>query len=186
MKKGTIVLTPFPFTDLAGQKNRPALVLALSRRGEDVILAFISSIIKEPEETDLLISRAHPDFVETGLKRDSIIKLDKLATISRKIVLGRLGDLSVDLLEEVNEKLREVLNLKSSVEGMSRFERITCDAEIMKGQACIRGLRIPVSAVVDQVAHGATFERILYDNPDLEREDIQQALEYAAWLARIA
>ena len=69
MKKGTIVLTPFPFTDLAGQKNRPALVLALSRREEDVILAFISSGIREAEETDLLMLMEHPDFAETGLKK---------------------------------------------------------------------------------------------------------------------
>lgn len=114
MKKGTIVLTPFPFTDLAGQKNRPALVLALSRRGEDVILAFISSVIKAAEETDLLILMEHPDFAETGLKRDSVIKLDKLATVSQKIVLGRLGNLSGELLEKVDEKLRQVFDLMAS------------------------------------------------------------------------
>jgi mRNA interferase MazF len=91
LKKGSIVLTPFPFTDLAGQKNRPALVLALSRHGEDVILAFISSVVRDSEETDLLISVDHPEFGETGLKRDSVIKLDKLATISRGIILGSLG-----------------------------------------------------------------------------------------------
>jgi uncharacterized protein (DUF433 family) len=45
-------------------------------------------------------------------------------------------------------------------------------------------MRIPVSVIVGQVAHGATFEEILKGYPDLEREDIQQALEYAAWLAQ--
>lgn len=62
------------------------------------------------------------------------------------------------------------------------FERITVDPEIMGGRACIRGMRIPVSVIVRQVAHGATFEEILAGYPDLEREDIQQALEYAARL----
>lgn len=62
------------------------------------------------------------------------------------------------------------------------FERITFDSRIMGGRACIRGMRIPVSVIVGQIAHGATFEEILSDYPDMEREDIQQALEYAAWL----
>ena len=45
-------------------------------------------------------------------------------------------------------------------------------------------MRIPVSVIVGQIAHGATFEEILAEYPDLEREDIQQAIEYAAWLTR--
>lgn len=64
------------------------------------------------------------------------------------------------------------------------FDRITFDAAIMGGRACIRGMRIPVSVIVGQFAHGATFEEILDEYPDLEREDIQQAMEYAAWLAQ--
>ena len=62
------------------------------------------------------------------------------------------------------------------------FDRITFDANIMGGRACIRGMRIPVSVVVRQVAHGASWEEVLAGYPDLEREDIQQSLEYAAWL----
>lgn len=64
------------------------------------------------------------------------------------------------------------------------FDRITFDSKIMGGLACIRGMRIPVSVIVGQIAHGATFEEILEGYPDLEKEDIQQALEYAAWLAQ--
>jgi uncharacterized protein (DUF433 family) len=64
------------------------------------------------------------------------------------------------------------------------FERITFDPKIMGGRACIRRMRIPVSVIVGQIAHGATFDEILQDYPDLEREDIQQAIEYAAWLTR--
>ena len=64
------------------------------------------------------------------------------------------------------------------------FDRITFDPQIMGGRACIRGMRITVANVLSQVAHGATVEEILADFPYLEREDIQQALEYAAWLAR--
>jgi uncharacterized protein (DUF433 family) len=62
------------------------------------------------------------------------------------------------------------------------FDRITFDSNIMGGRACIRGMRIPVSVIVGQIAHGATWEEVLEGYPDLEREDIQQAIEYAAWL----
>ena len=64
------------------------------------------------------------------------------------------------------------------------FERITFDPAVMGGRACIRGMRIPVSVIVGQVAHGATVEEVLKDYPDLDREDVQQALEYAAWLTQ--
>ena len=63
------------------------------------------------------------------------------------------------------------------------FDRITFDPKIMGGRACIRGMRIPVSVVVGQIAHGATMEEVLGDYPDLEREDVTQALAYTAWLA---
>ena len=62
------------------------------------------------------------------------------------------------------------------------FDRITFDPRIMGGRACIRGMRIPVSILVKQIAHGASFDEILRGYRDLEREDIQQAIEYAAWL----
>ena len=45
-------------------------------------------------------------------------------------------------------------------------------------------MRIPVSVIVRQIAHGATWDEVLNDYPDLEREDIQQALAYAAWLTQ--
>ena len=64
------------------------------------------------------------------------------------------------------------------------FDRITFDPRVLGSRACIRGMRIPVSVIVGQVAHGASEEEILADYPDLEPEDVRQALEYAAWLAQ--
>lgn len=64
------------------------------------------------------------------------------------------------------------------------FDRVTFDPQILGGRACIRGMRIPVSVIVGQIAHGAGEEEILADYPDLEPEDIREALEYAAWLTR--
>ena len=65
-----------------------------------------------------------------------------------------------------------------------RFDRITFDPKMMGGRAFIRGLRIPVSVIVGQIAYGATTKEVLEDYPDLEAEDIRQALQYAAWLAQ--
>ena len=64
------------------------------------------------------------------------------------------------------------------------FTRITFDPKIMGGRACIRGMRIPVSVIVGQFAHGAVQEEILHDYPDLEPEDLREALGYAAWLTQ--
>lgn len=66
---------------------------------------------------------------------------------------------------------------------MSIFDRITFDPQIMGGRACIRGMRVPVSVIVRQIAHGASVEEILAGYPDMDAADVQQALEYAAWLA---
>src|SRR5436190_8148558 len=64
------------------------------------------------------------------------------------------------------------------------FDRITFDPQILGGRASIRGMRIPVSVIVGQIAHGATWDEVLDDYPDLETEDIRQVLSYAAWLAQ--
>ena len=67
---------------------------------------------------------------------------------------------------------------------MAEFDRITFDPQIMAGQACIRGLRIPVALVINLVANGMSPEGIVAEYPDLEVEDIAQALRYAAWATR--
>jgi uncharacterized protein (DUF433 family) len=64
------------------------------------------------------------------------------------------------------------------------FDRITFDPKIMGGRACLRGQRITVSHIVGQIAQGASVEELLAEFPSLERDDIRQALEYAAWLTR--
>lgn len=62
------------------------------------------------------------------------------------------------------------------------FDRITFDPEIMGGRACIRGMRIPVSVIVGQIAYGAAVADVLAGYPDLDEEDVRQAMEYAAWV----
>jgi uncharacterized protein (DUF433 family) len=66
---------------------------------------------------------------------------------------------------------------------MVQFDRITQNAGVMGGKACIRGMRVTVGMIVGQIGAGHTIEEMLADYPYLEREDILQALRYAAWLA---
>jgi uncharacterized protein (DUF433 family) len=63
------------------------------------------------------------------------------------------------------------------------FDRITADPNKMGGVPCIRGLRIPVSTVVGLVADGMSTDEILEAYPDLERDDVVQALRYAAYVS---
>jgi uncharacterized protein (DUF433 family) len=66
---------------------------------------------------------------------------------------------------------------------MLGFDRITFDPQVMGGRACIRGMRISVSLLVNLVANGMTIAEIIDAYPYLEAEDIHQALHYVAWLA---
>jgi len=67
---------------------------------------------------------------------------------------------------------------------MARYQRISVDPRQMGGSPCIRSLRIPVATVVEMVAEGMSVDEILTAYPDLEREDIAEALHYAAEAVR--
>jgi uncharacterized protein (DUF433 family) len=67
---------------------------------------------------------------------------------------------------------------------MSRFTRITQNPAVMGGKPCIRGLRVTVGMIVGQMGAGRTVDELLADYPYLEREDIPEALRYAAWRAQ--
>ena len=66
---------------------------------------------------------------------------------------------------------------------MLGFDRITFDPNVMGGRACIRGMRVTVSLVVNLVANGMSVPEIVGAYPYLEPDDVGQALRYAAWLA---
>ena len=69
-----------------------------------------------------------------------------------------------------------MVNLVTTLTGL---DRITFDPQIMAGQACIRGMRIPISLVINLIANGLLIVEIIEDYPYLEPEDIQQSLKYA-------
>jgi uncharacterized protein (DUF433 family) len=66
---------------------------------------------------------------------------------------------------------------------MGDFPRITQNPAVMGGKPCIRGLRVTVGMLVGQIGGGRTVDELLADYPYLEREDISEALRYAAWRA---
>jgi len=66
---------------------------------------------------------------------------------------------------------------------MEGLSRITFNKDIMGGRACIRGMRVTVSLIINLVANGMNVEKIIESYPYLEPEDIEQSLKYAAWLA---
>jgi len=66
---------------------------------------------------------------------------------------------------------------------MERLDRITQRPDIMGGKACVRGMRVTVGMIVGQIGAGRSVDELLAEYPYLEREDILQALRYAAWRA---
>jgi uncharacterized protein (DUF433 family) len=64
---------------------------------------------------------------------------------------------------------------------MEHLDRITWNPQVMGGKACIRGMRVTIGMIIGQIAEGHSIEEILDAYPYLEREDIHQALQYAAW-----
>src|SRR5947207_3087281 len=112
MTRGKLVLSPFPYTDLSGQKVRPGLIVSRADRSDnDVIIAFLTSHKSREPLTDLLIDDSDPDFPLTGLKATSIVRLDKLVTIDKSVLLGELGELSPALLHQADERLKFALEL---------------------------------------------------------------------------
>lgn len=113
LKRGSVVLAIYPFTDLSSAKRRPALVVsATGRPGRDCILAFITSRTRRIETTDLMLDPADGDFAATGLRVASLVRCGKLMTLDRILLTGRLGQLSERLMAEVNFRLEKALELR--------------------------------------------------------------------------
>jgi len=91
---GTIVLTDFPFTDLTAAKRRPALVISTDNdRRTDVVVAYITSLPRsEPDAVPIAPTTGN------GLKVPSMVRFDKLATINKDIIAGRLGAVAPEWL----------------------------------------------------------------------------------------
>jgi mRNA interferase MazF len=106
MKKGDVILISFPFTDLKGEKVRPAMVLVVSDL--DVIIAFITTQFKWQSTFDIFLE---PDDLN-GLKKTSLLRLSKITTIDKDLVLGKLGELNSNYINTINDNLIKILDLK--------------------------------------------------------------------------
>ncbi len=108
MSKGDIVLIPFPFTDLSGYKVRPALILWSEEKSEDCLVSFISSVNKKRlSNFDIRIQPSSSN----GLKTVSVVKLNKIATLQKKILVGEIGKIKKEDLGVINSKLKKMLKI---------------------------------------------------------------------------
>ena len=106
MAKGEIVLITFPFTDLSGSKLRPAVILADTSL--DFTVCFITTQVQWQEATDVLLSPT----LTNGLKKNSLIRTSKIATLDKSLAKGLLGQLSQTELVDLDNKLKVLLQLK--------------------------------------------------------------------------
>jgi mRNA interferase MazF len=106
LTKGSIVLVPFPFTDLSATKLRPAVVLWVDNKGNDVTLCFISSqnvTHLGPEEFS--IDPTDAEFPGTGLKVASKVRVAKIVTLERFLITRRIGKLGSNQIQQLNKVL---------------------------------------------------------------------------------
>ncbi|VAW31450.1 hypothetical protein MNBD_CHLOROFLEXI01-2096 [hydrothermal vent metagenome] len=112
-QRGDVVLIRFPFTDLSGSKRRPSVILA--EYSSDIVVAFVSSVLPtKPEQSDILLKPSSPFFLMTGLKKASVVRLRKVATLECELVTRRLGKLEPELLTAVDKALVHGLGINTS------------------------------------------------------------------------
>jgi len=111
-ERGEIVLAKFPFSSLETSKRRPCLVLSKGDTPEDLIVAFItSSDIPSHFKYSINLSPQERDFLQTGLKMKSFIRVDKIATIRENLISGSIGKISFVVQEEVTSKIKLLFGL---------------------------------------------------------------------------
>jgi len=106
-KKGAVILVPFPFTDLSGNKVRPAVIISKDKIGSDVVVVFITSQSKLKEKHLVVIKPEEGN----GLKVISKIVCSKIATLDAKIVLGELGKVSKTVQNQIDKELKVIFDL---------------------------------------------------------------------------
>jgi mRNA interferase MazF len=91
LARGDVVLTRFPFTDLTGASLCPAVVVSQGQIDQDLVLAAISSVVRETlAPTDYTVETTPPEFALTGLRVTSVIRMHKMAAVERSVILRRL------------------------------------------------------------------------------------------------
>ena len=112
LQRGDVVLVTFPFTDLTGAKVRPAVIVSANPQTEDVVVAFISTVIPPVlDPTDYQLDDQHPDFRHIGLRFTSVFRLRKLMTLERHLIRRRLGRANPTIQAELDARLKLALAL---------------------------------------------------------------------------
>lgn len=110
LSRGSVVLVPFPFTDLSATKRRPALVVSPDGfHADDVVLCAVTSQV--PERLSIgEVSLMTDDLVEENLPKPSMIRVGKLFTMYRDLIVGEFGQVKETKLAEVLAKLRKLFS----------------------------------------------------------------------------
>jgi mRNA interferase MazF len=107
---GNIVLCRFPQADLETGKLRPALLLGKLREYDDWLICMISSQIRHYlSNFDELVQVNDADFVQSGLRKESVIRVERLAVVEEEILLGEIGEISEERLGRIKRRLAEWL-----------------------------------------------------------------------------
>ena len=114
LHQGDVVLVPFPFADLSGRKVRPAVIVSADPQVPELIVAFITSVMtnRSPRGAEVELLRSSPEFQMTGLKADSLVRVDKLVTLSSSIIARRLGKAGPKTKNAIAAKLRRAFDLR--------------------------------------------------------------------------
>ena len=110
-RRGDVWLLRFPFTDLTSTKLRPALVWAV--HGEDVIVIGIFSRVPAGRlrKTWLVIEDQRDDFSQTGLKKTSVLKADKIAVVHESVFQKRIGGFPTTMMAQAQKALKKALRI---------------------------------------------------------------------------
>lgn len=112
LKKGDVVLVPFPFTDLSTTKLRPAIILWVDKAGEDITVCFISSQnVTQLTPEEFVIASTDVEFPDTGLKITSKVRVSRIVTIERNLIVRRIGKLGTNLVALLNTCLKNTFQI---------------------------------------------------------------------------
>ena len=114
MNKWDVVVLSYPFTDLSATKVRPALIISpdsYNRTSQDAVFVLITTNTSRRGPFDFILQTSHPEFVSTGLRFDSAVRIDKIFTLSNKLAIRTIGRFGPQLTKEIEKQLRLFLEL---------------------------------------------------------------------------
>lgn len=113
LKQGDIILIPVPFTDLTSQKKRPAVIIsttAYNEKNDDIVVVALTSNV---EDRDFSIILTTEDLEQGSLKVTSMVRADKIYTLSKSIVLKTFGQVKPDILSKIRDAVLKLINLQA-------------------------------------------------------------------------